>query len=127
MTIQLDATTATGIVLIIGAIVEGIRRIIREIRSVGQSLATNVASNDAKLDDIKATTEQSAKNVDGNLTAVREQLALSTAENKALHQTVTALSSALSASKTAEAISASRRATDKPPVPSADSADITGT
>lgn len=120
MTIELDAGTAGGIVLIITAIVGGIIKIIAEVRG-------GARSNDTKLKEIKATTEESAKKVDGNLTAVREEMAGLRAENKTLHQTVTTLSSALSAAKTAEAITASRRATDKPPVSPGDNADVTGT
>lgn len=54
-------------------------------------IAQKVDATDTKLESIKNTTESSAKNVDGNLAAVREDLARQMAHSQALQQTVDSL------------------------------------
>ncbi len=54
-------------------------------------IAERAENTEQKLDSIKATTEQSARDVDGNLLSVRKELAAAAQHNEALQATITTL------------------------------------
>jgi septal ring factor EnvC (AmiA/AmiB activator) len=73
-------------------------------------VANKATVTDAKLDSIKSTTEESAKNVNGNLAKVQDDLKRSMELNEKLHKTIESL---LEANR-----QRSGRVTDTPPAPS---------
>lgn len=107
-TLTLDPSLIAGaIVLVIAAVGSGIVQVIaawgaakERILSATQrqlvlaqttSLKEQTNAQDQKLESIRTITEGAAKNVNGNLTAVREDLARQQAHSKSLQETIDSL------------------------------------